>query len=220
MLVSHEPTRVAFADLNFAAYNPRKPLTEAQRAELEASLREFGLVLNLVVQKQSDGGEPMVLIGGHKRVEVARSICLKEGWPEPVDGWAVVVDVDDRTAKRMNVALNKIDADWDLGKLANLMLDIGDQDDGELLATGFTSAELETLIADNIELPPGDDPFGQFGDAPIDDGFVNFKFGDFGGRVSRKVYKSFLTQLEARRAADGEGADVMLDDILRRWLDV
>jgi DNA modification methylase len=81
------------AKLAAAPYNPRTMKPE-RRAALEASLASFGLVQSPVFNART--GE---LIGGHQRVRWLRGKKVREVA-------VVVVDVDETTAKAMNVTLN------------------------------------------------------------------------------------------------------------------
>lgn len=163
-LEMHDPERVALDDVHFAAYNPRT-IDDGEIAALKASMLEHGLVLNLVVQRKADDGTPLVLIGGHQRVRAARELCEENGWDVPDGAWAVVLDVDDRTAKRLNVALNRISGDFDQFKLGDLFGDMPDLTEEGALAIGFSVDEIDALVsaardpedlADELENSVGD----------------------------------------------------------------
>jgi ParB-like chromosome segregation protein Spo0J len=141
MLNVPEPQKVKLSELNFASYNPRVMPPDKMRA-LKASLVQHGFVLNLVVQKKG-----MILIGGHQRVRAMHELCAERGWPEPASVGAVVLDVDDRKAKQLNVALNNIEGDVDPYKLGELFTGmVGGMTVDEVLATGFTQENLDELV--------------------------------------------------------------------------
>jgi ParB-like chromosome segregation protein Spo0J len=148
------PQQVKLADLQFAPYNPRSISREVMGA-LKASLRKHGMVLTLVVQKLSGAHGPMVLIGGHQRVRAMRELCAAEGWPEPAEVSAVVLDVGDAEAKQLNVSLNNIEGEFDPYKLGEMFRDIRPamtMDD--VLATGFAPVEIDEMI--NLLASPDD----------------------------------------------------------------
>ena len=149
-----EPRKIRLAEINFAPYNPRTMSRDKMRA-LKASVLKHGLVLNLVVQLKG-----LVLIGGHQRVTAVREICAERKWPVPVEVWATVLDVDDTTARQLNVALNKIDGDFDPTKLAALFAPLaGEMTVEDILATGFTPE----AFADLTRGPEEDKPRATLG---------------------------------------------------------
>lgn len=140
------PEEVELAGIRPADYNPRRMPDEEMRA-LKASMREHGMVLNLVVQRESDGGVPNVLIGGHQRLRAMREMCEEGGEQLPETVWATVLDVGDDEAKRLNVALNKISGEFDEEMLADLWSGIlGGVSEEEIEATGFSPEQVEALV--------------------------------------------------------------------------
>ena len=140
------PQLVEIASLNFASYNPRI-MPEREMAALKASMLEHGMVLNLVVQRTG-----MVLIGGHQRVRALRELCKDRRWAVPATAWAMLLDVDDATAKRMNVALNRISGEFDPFKLGDLFAGMDAMSDEQVLALGFERENVDELIRGT--LPP------------------------------------------------------------------
>jgi ParB-like chromosome segregation protein Spo0J len=118
--------------LNPAAYNPRREMTAHEMTSLRASIREYGLVEPIVVQKKG-----RVVIGGHQRLKAAIAEGLKT---VP----AVFLDVTDRRAKILNLALNKISSDFTLD---GLMAVLGELEDQEKALAGFDADDLEELEA-------------------------------------------------------------------------
>ena len=137
----HEPVHVALADINFAPYNPRV-MPDSEMLSLKASLVKHGFVLNLVVQK--DG---MILIGGHQRIRALTQLCEENKQKVPTHAWATVLDVNDSTAKQLNVALNKIGGEFDPFRLGELLASLGDLQNNDVLAMGFDDAQVRTLLA-------------------------------------------------------------------------
>jgi ParB-like chromosome segregation protein Spo0J len=147
-------TLVALSAVKFAPYNPRV-MSKEQRRALKASLLKHGMVLNLVVQRESAAYGAMVLIGGHQRVDVMRELCAEKGWAEPTDLPAVVLDVPDATAKQLNVTLNNVEGDFDPDKLGLLFADIRlDLSADDIVATGFDQTDIDELI--RLSAPPDD----------------------------------------------------------------
>ena len=136
-----ESAMVKLSDINMAPYNPRT-ITPQKMASLKGSILKHGLVLNLVVQKKG-----MVLIGGHQRVKAMRELCKEKDWTLPEQVQTTVLDVDDATAKQLNIALNNIEGDFDPYKLGEIFADIRDSmtlDD--VVATGFGAEEIDAMM--------------------------------------------------------------------------
>lgn len=122
-------------DLKPAPYNPRLDLQpgDPDYEKLKRSIQEFGLVEPIVFNERTG-----YVVGGHQRLKVLQDL----GWSEvPVS----VVDLDLEKEKALNVALNKIEGDWDNFKLKELLeeLDTGAFD---ITITGFDEEEIEDLM--------------------------------------------------------------------------
>ena len=87
------------ADLKKAEYNPRK-LTSKQRLDLLDSLKKYGFVEPVVINKDN------TIIGGHQRVA-----CWKELGNVVVP--CLVLDLKKEDEKELNIRLNKNTGDWD-----------------------------------------------------------------------------------------------------------
>lgn len=123
------------ADIKLAGYNPRKDLKpgDPDYEKLKRSIEEFDCVEPLVWNKRSKR-----LIGGHQRLKILKEQGVKEFEVS-------VVDLEEQREKALNVALNKIQGNWDFTKLADLMVEL---DDGEfdLELTGFDIKEIEAIM--------------------------------------------------------------------------
>jgi ParB-like chromosome segregation protein Spo0J len=142
-----QPTKVKLADLKFAPYNPRT-ISKEKLGALKASLVKHGMVLTLVVQRQSEQHGAMVLVGGHQRVRAVRELCAERGWAVPATVPAVVLDIGDAEARQLNVSLNNISGEFEPFKLGELFREIRPtmtMDD--VLATGFGAGEIDDMIA-------------------------------------------------------------------------
>jgi len=144
------PEMVQVGEINEASYNPRHMPAEMMKA-LKASLVEHGMVLNLVVQRKG-----MVLIGGHQRLIAMRELCEERGWDAPSEVPAVLLDVSDATARRLNVALNRIDGEFDSYRLGEMFQSMRqDLTLEQVLATGFSMEEIDTSIG-LVSTPEGE----------------------------------------------------------------
>lgn len=128
-----ETVIVKINELNPAKYNPRVTLKPGDKEweSLKNSIERFGVATPLVVNKAT-----MTLISGHQRLNV-----LKNNGIDEVE--VVLVDVDDEKEKALNIALNKIDGEWDYQKLEALFDEILEDD---IKFTGFDTEELANLF--------------------------------------------------------------------------
>ena len=118
------------AELIEAPYNPRI-MPEEMLKKLKKSIEKFGYVEPLVVNKKNNH-----VIGGNQRLKVLRELGVDE-----VE--VVLVDLDDRNEKALNLALNRITGDWDYGILSELLKDL---EPVQLELTGFDEREIEAII--------------------------------------------------------------------------
>ena len=125
--------------LIFAEYNPRQ-LSDDQYKHLKDSISRFGLVAPIIINKNKD--RKGIIIGGHQRVKVAKTMGIKE---VP----CVEIDLTYDKEKELNVRLNKNVGSWDFDILANTF------DVDELIEFGFDEKELvglgEIIIPDEKE---------------------------------------------------------------------
>ena len=121
--------------INPARYNPRRDLRpgDSEYEKLKKSIMAFDLVEPLVWNKLSGN-----LIGGHQRLKILQEL----GYTEAV---VSVVDLPEHREKALNLALNKIQGEWDLPCLKGLLeeLDTGEFD---IEITGFDDKEIENLM--------------------------------------------------------------------------
>lgn len=124
-------------DITPADYNPRKPLKPGDKEyeALKASLDHFGLVEPLVFNTRTK-----TLVGGHQRLNVLTALGETEAE-------VVLVDVDRDKEKLLNLALNKIEGDWDYSKLEILFKEI---DEDDIQFTGFSKDELNDLFGEAL----------------------------------------------------------------------
>ena len=147
-----EIRKIPIEKLNPAAYNPRKDLKpgDPEYEKLKRSMQEFGYVEPIVWNKRTGN-----IVGGHQRYKMLLDMGMQE-----VD--CVVVDLDETKEKALNLALNKIQGDWDYPKLKDLLLEL-DTGEFDIELTGFDMDEIEDLMTQfaPIDLDDADDDGGQ-----------------------------------------------------------
>lgn len=125
-------------DINPAPYNPRVELQpgDAQYEALKNSLGRFGLVEPLVVNRKTGN-----LISGHQRLNVLKAQGIEEAE-------VIVADLDEETEKAANIAMNKIEGEWDYDKLDEIF---DGMDREELKFTGFEPGEVASMYEEALE---------------------------------------------------------------------
>jgi len=190
-------SKIPISQLNPAAYNPRKDLKpgDPEYKKLKRSIQEFGYVEPIVWNKRTGN-----IVGGHQRHKVLLDMGMRE-----VD--CVVVDLDETKEKALNLALNKIQGDWDDLKLKDLLqeLAIGEFD---IELTGFDVVEIEDLmtqfhvpeeiIEDEVPEPP-EEPITKPGDL-----WILGKHRLLCGDATKKE--------DVERLMDGKKADMVFTD--------
>lgn len=119
-----------------ATYNPRKDLKpdDAEYIKIKNSIVKFGFVSPLVINKD------MTVIGGHQRLKVLKDLGITE-----VE--CIVVDLDKTNEKALNIALNKIQGDWDEDKLEALLQELK-LEEFDINLTGFDFDEVDEILND------------------------------------------------------------------------
>jgi len=112
-----------------SVYNPRR-LTESQEKHLTESIKRFGLVDPILVNKHPS--REYIVIGGHMRLRVAKKLGYKE---VPV----IFLDLEENRERELNVRLNANTGEFDYELLKNF---------GEefLVDVGFTSEDLDQIF--------------------------------------------------------------------------
>ena len=130
-------------DLIFAEYNPRQ-LSDDQYKHLKDSISRFGLVDPIIINKNKD--RKGIIIGGHQRVKVARTMGIKEVPCVEID---LVYDKE----RELNVRLNKNVGSWDYDILANTfdMEELKDWGFDENQLAGFTDIDYSALDDDSLD---------------------------------------------------------------------
>ena len=122
------------AQLTAADYNPRRDLQpeDAAYQKLRRSIETFGYIEPLIWTERTGH-----VVGGHQRLKV-----LLEQGTEDIE--AVVVDLEEKDEKILNVLLNKVKGRWDIGGLADLLQQLDET--GDMEVTGFEDWELQSLL--------------------------------------------------------------------------
>lgn len=120
-----------------APYNPRTIDANARR-RLKKSLKDFGVVGGIIVNKRTG----YTIVGGHQKVSI-----LDEIYKYPENDYYLrveVVDVDEKTEKTMNIALNNVSitGEWNYDALRELIPDIDYKD------AGLTEQDLDIIGVD------------------------------------------------------------------------
>ena len=113
--------------------NPRR-ISEPELESLTRSLREWGFVQPVLVRREDN-----IVIGGHQRLLAARRLGMTT---VPV----IFVDLTMEQGRLLNVALNKIQGEWDNELLARMLSDLHAVADLDLTLTGFGEDELDKLM--------------------------------------------------------------------------
>jgi ParB-like chromosome segregation protein Spo0J len=114
--------------------NPRI-MPDNQMDALNRDVNRFGYVEPLVVRQGNE------VVGGNQRLDEALAAKRKE---VPI----VRICVNDREAKALNLALNKIHGEWNEGLLAPMLAELKDLP--EISLTGFEMAEVTKILEDNL----------------------------------------------------------------------
>ena len=132
----------AISQLRPSPYNPRKDLTpdDPEYQKLKKSILEFDYVDPIIWNKKTDR-----VVGGHQRLKILKEIGRKQ-----ID--VSVVNLSDTKEKALNVALNKVQGEWDYPKLKDLLIEL-DTGAFDMELTGFDMEELEQLLT-NPGPPP------------------------------------------------------------------
>lgn len=122
--------QVPIKDLKPAVYNPRKHSAE-QLNQLKESITRFGMIDPIIVNSAKN--RKLIVIGGHFRLAVAKSLGYKE-MP------CVFVNIPNiEREKELNLRLNRNTGEWSLDLLAKF-------DETLLTQIGFTSEEMDSVF--------------------------------------------------------------------------
>ena len=180
-----EIRRMKISEMQGADYNPRVELQpgDPEYEALRHSIETDGLVLPIVWNEETGR-----VVGGHQRLAV-----LKETGAEYAE--VSVVHMSEKMEKQANIALNKVEGEWDDERLRDLFEELETDD---IFSTGFTEAELRAIYPEALE----DDPIFEEEEAPEEDGGED---EEEAGGAEFIVYLSFPAKAAAEEWARGEG---------------
>jgi DNA modification methylase len=126
--------KISTSKLNPAKYNPRLDLQPGDPAyeKLLQSMEEFGYVDPIIWNERTGN-----IVGGHQRFKI-----LKQMGYEEID--CVVINLDEQREKALNIALNKIQGEFDIPKLAEVLKDL-EASGFNFEITGFERPEVDKL---------------------------------------------------------------------------
>ncbi len=125
--------KVDIERLERAYYNPRVRLEpgDAEYELLKGSIETFGYVIPIVWNERTGR-----VVGGHQRLSILEAAGLRR-----VE--VSVVDLDEEQEKQLNIALNKIEGEWDNGMLRDLLNELDELGTAE--ATGFDRRAIDFM---------------------------------------------------------------------------
>lgn len=183
--------------LKLSEYNPRKDLQpdDNEYKKIKKSIEEFGYVDPLIVNKD------YTVIGGHQRLKVLRELGFSD-----ID--CVVVDLSKSKEKALNLALNKIQGDWDYPKLKDLLLEI-DTGEFDIGITGFDEKEIEDLM-NQLFIPDENEKDDDVPEVPEE---PTTKKGDLYKLGEHRLLCGDATLIDdVERLMDGQKADMVFTD--------
>lgn len=161
-------TTINIQDLKPAEYNPRI-MPPSEQLKLKTGLETFGLVDPIIIDLTDEN----TVIGGHQRLEVLREINPEQELTLiPLGDIGLIIRETDlkikdkNDQKALNLALNKIQGDWDYKKLDDLLLELS-EDYYQIELTGFGDEDLELEFDDLDDLLPDGNEF------PSDEEVIN-----------------------------------------------
>jgi len=184
------------SELRTAPYNPRK-ITPFMLSKLKASLSEFGYVEPIIWNKNTGN-----VVGGNQRL---RALIETGHADEEYD--VVVVDMDETKEKALNIALNKVNGEWEDDKIDLLIKEIEAKDATLLALTGFEDSEIAKIL--NKELK--DEDFDA--DAALAKPKYDIKAGEIWQLGAHRVMCGDSTKREdVEKLMDGKKADMVITD--------
>ncbi len=131
-----EIKKMPISQIKKADYNPRVELKPGDPAyeKLKNSIQTFGFCEPLIFNRRSGR-----LIAGHQRLTALKDLGYTEAE-------VVVVDLPLEQEKACNIALNKVQGDWDERKLALLLDELTKAPQFDVGLTGFETEEISDIL--------------------------------------------------------------------------
>ena len=190
-------------ELKESEYNPRIKLTEDDNEfqALKNSLETFGYVTPIIVNANN------VVIGGHQRLSVLKLLGYTK-----ID--CVIVNINENDERLLNVALNKIDGEWDFGKLGELLCDMQSE---TLALTGFSTAEVEDIF-NEFKIDSGDEleySLSLDSDDILECNEIECRIGEFKFKITPEEYEQIIIDI---KLCIGSQKQSIENGLLRRLL--
>lgn len=189
--------KVLIESIQGAEYNPRLDLKPGmdEYENLKKSIETFGYVEPVIVNKRTNN-----IVGGHQRFKVLKDLGYTE-----ID--IIEVDLDDNNEKALNVALNKISGNWDIGKLSELLQELKIED-FDLSLTGFSAEEFDRMLGDlELDVEGLDEVFRDLTQAEQEKRETPFmKFGKHKVAITQDELEALESQYSQYK--DSRGSDV------------
>jgi len=173
-----------------AKYNPRK-ITPDQFDSLKQSVRDHGFIQSMVVQKKGTA-----IIGGHQRLRALTDVCQELGVPVPKVP-CIILDIDDRAARLLNIKLNRVGGEFDQPKLGEVLKGLKMEVPALVAGTGMTEREIERAL--QIANPPKlNVSVPTFANSVT----LSLEFGDVATRDSVKAWLQERVKLTKKRTGE------------------
>lgn len=170
--------------------NPRI-ITTKQLTDLRSGIKQFGLLLPPIVNKQTGN-----VVGGHQRIRAAQLEGLTEIEVN-------IIDLDEKAETRLGLALNRINGKWDYQILEEVLAELSSTE--AIAFSGFSESDLVEIMSDYEE--PFDETFESFAER-----FSTRKTTDFVAFRSAKVFFT-CSKLGYETLVQRLYAEVGVDDI-------
>lgn len=167
-----ETSKISIYDLKPAEYNPRV-MPSDEMDKLTTSLRTFGLVDPIIIDLTDNN----TIIGGHQRYEALMHLDEEDLTLIPLGDIGLVINEtsirikDKNDQKALNLALNKIQGEWDYDKRDIILTELN-ADGYNIELTGFTEDELKLDLDLNIDTL-NDYDLNQDENSPLDDKYTH-----------------------------------------------
>ena len=191
--------KIEISKLNPAKYNPRKNLKpgDIEYEKLKRSILEFGYIEPIIWNKTTGN-----IVGGHQRYKILKEMGYKEAE-------CVVVNLDDNKEKALNIAMNKINGEFDIPLLTDLLKDLS-MNDFDVSLTGFDEDEISDLFS-NADVKEGKDDNFDVNKALEEATFVNQ--GDLWQLGKHRMLCGDATNAEdLKRLMENEKANLVVTD--------
>lgn len=183
-------------DKVLASFNDKNPrtITSRQLESLRAGIKEYGLLLPVVINKRTNR-----LVGGHQKAKAAQL----EGITEIEVN---CVDIDEKQETKLMLALNKIDGKWDYQLLEGALAELSKSD--AIALSGFNESDLIEIMADYEDDAETFEEFAERFSTRRTSEFVAFKAPGVFFTCSKSAYEALIQRLYQEVGVDDMAAGV------------